>query len=118
MATINNETGAIGITEDVIAKIAGRSAVQCYGIVGMAAKKASDGIVELLNQENYTRGIKISNTPEGGVVIDMFVIVEYGISLFAVAQSAIDSVKYNVESLTGLKVEKVNVTIEGIRVNP
>ena len=117
MATLNTEIGAIAINEDVIAKIAGKCAVECYGVVGMAAKKASDGLVELLNQENYTRGIKVSTTAEGKLVIDMYVIVEYGISLYAVAESAIDSIKYSVESFTGLDVERVNVTIEGIRVN-
>jgi uncharacterized alkaline shock family protein YloU len=50
------------------------------------------------------------------LVIDMYTIVEYGISIFAVTSSAIDTVKYNVENLTGLKVSKVNVTVEGIRV--
>jgi len=117
MATLNNEAGIIAINEDVIAKIAGKCAVECYGIVGMAAKKASDGLVELLNQENYTRGIKVTTLPEGGLVIDLYVIVEYGISLYAVAESAIDSIKYSVESFTGLTVDRVNVTIEGIRVN-
>jgi len=117
MAKLNNETGAIAIPEDVIAKIAGRSATQCYGIVGMAAKKASDGLVELLNQENYTKGIQVALTEDGHLTINMYVIVEYGISLFAAAEAAIDTVKYQVESLTGLIVDRVNVTIEGIRVN-
>ncbi len=117
MAQMNNDTGVIAIPEDVIAKIAGRSATQCYGIVGMAAKKASDGLVELLNQENYTRGIQVSVDENSHLTINMYVIVEYGISLFAAAEAAIDTVKYQVESLTGLTVDCVNVTIEGIRVN-
>ena len=116
MATLTNEMGTIQIADDVIAKIAGRSAESCYGIVGMAAKKASDGLVELLNRENFTRGIRVSTT-DNELVIDMFVIVEFGISIFAVSSSAIDTVKYNVENQTGLKVSKVNVTVEGIRVN-
>ena len=116
MATLTNEMGTIQIADDVIAKIAGRSAESCYGIVGMAAKKASDGLVELLNRENFTRGIRVSTT-DNELVIDRFVIVEYGISIFAVSSSAIDTVKYNVENQTGLKVSKVNVTVEGIRVN-
>ena len=116
MATLTNEMGTIQISDDVIAKIAGRSAEGCYGIVGMAAKKASDGLVELLNRENFTRGIRVSSSGEE-LIIDMYVIVEYGISIFAVSSSAIDTVKYNVENQTGLKVSKVNVTVEGIRVN-
>ena len=115
MLAMTNELGSISILDEVVAKIAGRSIEQCYGIVGMAAKKATDGIVELLNRENYTRGIVVNNT-DGALVIDMYVIVEYGTSIVTVAESAIQTVKYNVENYTGLTVDKVNVIVEGIRI--
>ena len=49
-------------------------------------------------------------------MIDLFVIVEYGVSIFAVTSSAMDTVRYDVETQTGLKVSKVNIKVEGIRV--
>jgi uncharacterized alkaline shock family protein YloU len=70
MAVINNELGAIHINADVIAMLVGKSAEQCYGIVGMAAKRATDGLAELLNWENITRGVKIKDEPDG-IVIDV-----------------------------------------------
>lgn len=115
MIAMTNELGSINILEDVVAKIAGRSIEQCYGIVGMAAKKATDGIVEMLNRENYARGIILTNN-DGALVIDMYVIVEYGTSIVTVAESAMQTVKYNVETYTGLTVDKVNVIVEGIRI--
>lgn len=115
MVSLTTDLGTISYSEDIIAKIAGRSAESCYGIVGMSTKKATDGLAELLNWENYAKGIKVS-TNEGKITIDMYVMVEYEVSIMAVASSAIDAVKYNVENYTGLTVDKVNIIIEGIRV--
>jgi uncharacterized alkaline shock family protein YloU len=115
MGGIKNELGTISISNEVVAIIAGHSAEQCYGIVGMASKSASDGISQLLNLENYSKGVKVRSY-EDEIEIDLFVKVIYGVSINAVAQTAIDTIKYNVERDTGLKVRKVNVTIESVKV--
>lgn len=114
-AKITNPLGALVISDDVIATLAGVAAIECYGIVGMASKRATDGIVELLGRENLSKGVKIRTQGED-VFIDLFIIVEYGISIAAVAQTVIETVKYKVEHFTGLNVEKVNITIESVRV--
>jgi len=112
---LNNALGAVYITDDVISSLAGLCTVGCYGIVGMAAKRATDGIVELLGLDNLSRGVKV-NTNGDEAVIDLFIIVEYGISIAQVARNIIDTVRYQVESQTGVKVPKVNVMVEGVRV--
>ncbi|NLI59981.1 MAG: Asp23/Gls24 family envelope stress response protein [Clostridiales bacterium] len=103
------------IADEVIATLAGVSAIECYGIVGMASKRATDGIVELLGRENLSKGVKVYTQGED-IIIDLFVIVEYGISIAAVAENIIDTVKYKVENFTGMNVNKVNVAVEGVRV--
>ena len=110
-----NSLGEIVVTDEVISILAGISAIECYGIVGMAAKRATDGLVEFLGKENLSRGVKI-HTDGDQLVIDLFIIVEYGISIITVAKNVIDKVKYTIESLTGMHVDKVNVTVEGVRV--
>ncbi len=115
MSAIKNELGTISISNDVIAIIAGHSLEECYGIVGMASKRATDGISQLFNLENYSKGIVVHKN-ETTVDIDIFVKVIYGVSINAVAQSAKDTVRYNVEHSTGLKVGKVNVTVESVKV--
>ena len=109
-----NSLGEIIISDDVLAVLAGITAIGCYGIVGMASKRATDGIVELLGLDNLSRGVKVY-TQDNEVIIDLFIIVEYGISIAAVAKNVIDTVKYNVENLTGTTVKKVNITVEGVR---
>lgn len=110
-----NALGEIVIADEVIATLAGISAMECYGIVGMASKRATDGLVELLGRENLSRGVKVY-THDDQITIDLYVIVEYGISIAAVARNIIETVKYNVENFTGMNVNRVNVMVEGVRV--
>ena len=107
--------GLVSVNEEVILKVAGYAALECYGIVGMASKRTTDGIVQMLGIENLGRGVKVQITNDR-VDVDLYIIVEYGISISAVAATLIDTVKYKVEHLTGVKVNKVNVSVEDIRV--
>ena len=112
---IKNDLGLITINEDVKLKVAGYAALECYGIVGMASKRTTDGLVQLIGKENLGRGVRIRPSADS-VDVDLFIIVESGISISAVASTIIDTVKYKVEHLTGIKVGKVNVSVEDIRV--
>jgi len=111
----SNSLGEIVVSEEVIATLAGISAIECYGIVGMASKRATDGLVELLGYDNLSKGVKVYSH-ENGVVINLYIIVEYGISISAVGKNVIETVKYKVENIAGINVNKVDITVEGIRV--
>jgi len=112
---INNELGSININEEVIAMIAGAAANEAYGIVGMAAQTTKNGITSILRIENLSKGVKVQLVDEE-IIIDLYVIIQFGTKISVVAKNTIDSVKYNVETQTGLKVSKVNLNIEGIKV--
>lgn len=111
----DSDFGMVSIDDGVIATIAGLSAMECYGIVGMASKNATEGFFELVKWENLSKGVKVY-TKENNIVIDLHVILQYGVKISVVANNIIEKVKYNVENLTGLKVEKINVYVQGIRV--
>ncbi|MGI6004752.1 MAG: Asp23/Gls24 family envelope stress response protein [Christensenellales bacterium] len=112
---IKNDLGTIAFYDAAIAMLAGLAVVECYGVVGMAATRATDGLSELLKRENISRGVKVT-TQGDQVAIDLYVIVEYGTSITAVSSSVIDTVKYKVESLMGISVARVNVHVQGVRV--
>ena len=113
---INNEMGAILIDADVIAKYAGTVAVECFGIVGMAAISMKDGLVKLLKKESLSHGINVVVTEANKLQIDFHVIVIYGVNIRVVADNLIENVKYKVEQFTGCEVEKINIFVEGVRV--
>ncbi len=112
---IKNDIGTIYITEDVMLKVAGYAALECYGIVAMSSKRATDGLVEWLGRENLAKGVQIRNVDDA-LDVELFIIVEYGISIAEVCKTIVDTVRYKLESMTGVTVRKVSVTVEGIRV--
>ena len=113
-AIINSELGSIVIDNSVIANIAGISAMESYGIVGMASKNAADGIFELLKFENLSKGIKV-NTENNQINIELHVVLEYGVKISVVGQNIIERVKFNIENLAGLTIDNIEVLVEGIR---
>ena len=112
---ISNPQGDVMIRTDVIAKYAGSMAVECFGIVGMASVSMKDGLVHLLKKDSITRGINVS-LEDNELTIDFHVIVSYGVSILAVYNNLTDSVKYHVVEFTGIRVKKINMYVEGVRV--
>jgi uncharacterized alkaline shock family protein YloU len=113
---IKNDYGTITIENEVIARVAGLAAMDCYGVVGMAAKNVKDGIVQLLRRESLTKGIQFSGDQEA-LAFDLHIIVEYGTNISAIAETLMETVKYKVEETIGLHVGRVNIFVEGVRVN-
>ncbi|ERT56234.1 putative alkaline shock family protein YloU [Peptoniphilus koenoeneniae] len=114
-AVINREMGSIIIENNVLASIAGMSAMESYGIVGMASKNATDGLLELLRFENISKGIKVI-TDDDKLVIELHVVLEYGVRISTVGQNIIDNVKFRIKELTNLEPDQVSVIVEGIRI--
>lgn len=112
---LNNKYGSINIDESVLESIAGLSAMESYGLVGMSNRKTTDGLVELLKKENLSKGVKV-HTDGDKIVVDLYIVVQFGTKISVVANNIIDKVKYNIENLTGLKVERVNINVQGVRV--
>ena len=112
---ISTDLGIITVDPEVVAKYAGTVAVECFGIVGMAAVNVKDGLVHLLKKESLTHGINVQ-IKDNRISVDFHVIVSYGVSISTVADNLIENVKYKVEEFTGMPVEKINIFVEGVRV--
>lgn len=112
---LKNELGSINIRKDVISQIAGASAIECYGLVGMVSFGHTGDIVRLLKRDQLSKGVKIEET-EDGVIITLGIVVQFSTKISVVAENIISQVKYNVERLAGVKVKQVNINIESVRV--
>ncbi|MBE5922675.1 MAG: Asp23/Gls24 family envelope stress response protein [Lachnospiraceae bacterium] len=113
---VNTNLGEISIGTNVIAKYAGTTAVECFGIVGMSVVSARDGLVKLLKRDSLTKGVNVIVDADNEIILDFHVIVAYGISISTIAENLISNVKYAVENHTGLTVKKINIFVEGVRV--
>ena len=111
---VSNDMGEVLINENVVAKLAGVSAMECYGLVGMVSKNTTTGLIKLLKNEHLNKGVEVE-TFDDGIVIDLFVIIQFGTKISVVAENIINQVKFNVEKQTGLEVKKVNLNIEGVK---
>lgn len=114
-ATMNTNLGDVLIENEVLAKYAGSAAVECFGVVGMAAVNVKDGFAKLLRKESLSRGVNIS-VNNNKITVDFHIIVSYGVSISAVADNLVSNVRYKIEEFSGLSVEKINIYVEGVRV--
>jgi len=108
-------TGQIEISTLAIARIASHVVLQSYGIVGMAAPNLASDLAWTLTRDP-NRGIEVS-VQDGQINIDLYIIIEYGTRISAVATSVINAVRFNLERVTGMKVTQVSVHVQGIRVS-
>lgn len=112
---VNTDIGNIQIDREVITDYAGYATMESSGVVGMASLNVKDGVIKLLKIENASRGVNVK-IHENSVSIKVHIIVAYGVSIRAVAQNVIENVSKRVEINTGLKVDKICVMVDGVKV--
>ncbi len=111
----STEFGEVEISLDAIASLVGGTINECYGIVGMASQKLlKDGWAELLKRENYSRGV-IVRQDGNSLILDIYVIALQGIKLSEVMLAAQQRVSYVLEKTLEVKVEAVNLFVQGVR---
>lgn len=111
----NKVTGDLIVSEDVLADVAGNAALQCYGVVGMAAPNAADGLAKILPQSRLRRGIVVS-VDEEGTAVDLYVILEHGVNINVVSTNLVDQVTFALKEFVQTPLKGVNVHVQGIKV--
>lgn len=112
--SVVNDIGAIKITDEVVAIIAGIAAMEVQGVTSMSGGIAG-GIAEALGRKNLAKGVKVE-VGEKEAAIDLFIIVDYGYRIPEVAWSIQEKVKRAVEEMTGLEVIEVNIHVQGVNI--
>lgn len=109
----STDNEGVKISNDVIAVIAGVAVSEVQGVASMSGGFAG-GISEVLSgKKNLAKGIKVE-AGEKEAKIDVNIVVEYGTRIPDVAFEIQNRVKKAVENMTGLKVEEVNVHVQGV----
>jgi uncharacterized alkaline shock family protein YloU len=111
----NNPLGNIYVSYRAISTVAYQSALQSYGVVGLAAKNLAEGLAQVLVKDPAL-GVDVHFDGKA-ILIDLYVIVEYGTRIKSVASSVSDNVRYQVEKVFGLPVSQVNVHVRGLRIS-
>ncbi len=110
----NEIAGDLIVSEDVIADVAGHAALECYGVVGMAAPNAVDGLAKILPQSRLRRGILVS-IEEEGTCVSLYVILEHGVNINVVSTNLVEQVSFALKEFVP-NLAGVNVHVQGIKV--
>lgn len=113
--TEETRLGRVDISPTAVAGLASQAVMECYGVVGMASKGLTSELVEIL-QRDSRRGVEV-RLEDDKIIIDLYVVIEYGTRISTVAHNIMSSVKFNVEKALGVPVAKVNVHVQGLRVS-
>jgi uncharacterized alkaline shock family protein YloU len=108
--------GKIEVSPTAIASLASQAVLECYGVVGMATKDLASGIVEILQPASHRRGVDIQINQDR-ILVDLYVVIEYGTPIATVARNIQSVVKYSVERALSVPVATVNVHVQDLRVS-
>lgn len=114
---VNKKTnlGQIKVSDDAIAVLAGSTVCECYGVVGVTSKDyVKDSLNYLLKKENYAKGVLVS-VKDNSLVIDLYIILSFGVKISEVTNEIQKRVKYTVENTLNMDVKAVNVYVEGVK---
>ena len=113
---LDKRPGKIEVSPSAIATAASRVVLECYGVVGIADRRLKHGKAELLDDSVYSRGVIVSI--EGGeVVVDVYIVVEYGTRISEVANNVISAIRDSLQRMLGSAVIRVKVNIQGLRIS-
>ena len=115
MVKFENHLGTISISQDYFANLVGKAASDCYGVCGMSEHNPVLNIRNRFSKkDNNDSGVRVRSVG-GGLIIDLHIIVTYGVNIAAIVKSIVNNVRYHVETATGFTVAKVNVFVDGMK---
>ncbi len=109
--------GRVKVSPLAIASLASQAVLECYGVVGMVNKDLASGIVQILQPASHRRGVEVQIVNDH-IVVDLYVVIEYGTRIATVAQMIQSTVEYTLEKALGVPVAAVNVHVQDLRVSP
>ena len=111
----NTVPGNLHVANDVLADMVGNAALECYGVVGMAAPNAVDGIAKILPNSRLRRGVVVSST-DSGVHVDLYVVIEYGTNINTVSRNLIEQVTFALSEYAKVPIDGIDVLVQGVKV--
>ncbi len=110
----SNIYGNIVVSDEAVALVIKKVAVECYGVSELVSRRLSDSVLMLFNKEPVSKGIKLV-TLDNRIFIDIYCLIADGVNVDAVVASLKSSIIYHVEHFTGMRVKQVDVHVVGMR---
>ena len=115
MIRLENHLGNIEISQSYFAGLIGNAVTSCFGVVGMCKTGPKQNLRRLFSKEpRLDEGVRVS-VENKRLIIELHIIVVYGMNISAITKSIVNKVRFTVESATGLEVKRVNVFVDGMK---
>jgi len=114
LISIENQYGTVEISQEYFSNLVGKAASECFGVVGMVSSPAQGLRAAIRGKKTPDEGVRV-RTSGGGLIVDLHIVVIYGMNIAAVTRSIVNRVRYTVEQATGLEVAKVNVFVDAMK---
>ncbi len=113
---LENRFGHIEISQEYFSNLIGNAASSCFGVSEMVASDVAQGFRFLIQRkrDSLNKGVKV-RTAGGQLIVDLHIVVAYGLNITETVKSIVSKVRYVVEEATGLQVKKVNVFVDGMK---
>lgn len=116
MIRIENHLGVTELHQHYFSDLIGQTVTSCFGVAGMANSGATQNIRQFLFRKNNYIDKGVSVSADGSeLIIDLHIIITYGVNIQAIVDSITNKVRYTVEQATRLTVKKVNVFVDGMK---
>ncbi|MDR0899458.1 MAG: Asp23/Gls24 family envelope stress response protein [Lactobacillaceae bacterium] len=112
--SMKTNNGNLSIDDDVVVTVIGVAATESFGVVGMVSKTLTSTAFEILNRQDFSKGITIQHDGDM-LIVDVHIVVSSGVKLTEVAKTVQKQVSYALEKNLGITMKKVNVYIDGVR---
>lgn len=109
-----NSLGDIRINHSVVASIVRLAALEVTGVSAVGGGFV-DGIAEMFSKKGDERGVRVEEDEAGDYLIEIRVILRFGVELAAVATQIQERISEQIEKMTSKNVARVNVVIDGVR---
>jgi uncharacterized alkaline shock family protein YloU len=114
MIRFENPLGRVEISQNYFAELVGHAAQGCFGVVGMVASGASQGLRTMTGAQLPDKGVHV-RIEDGSLRVELHIEIAYGLNISAIVRSIISEVRYAVEQATGLHVSRVDVFVDAMR---
>lgn len=114
MITLQAPLGTISMTADYFAELVSQAAHRCYGVAGMATRNPSDDLKSLVfGHDMPDKGVRVTQSNDE-LTIELHIKVGYGLNIATIVKSITHKVKHEVEKATGLRVARIEVSVDDI----
>ena len=115
MISYETRIGKITLSNSYFSKLIGRAVTSCFGVVGMVPRGSKQRLLGFVSKKDRLDTGVVVRGDFSSIVVDLHIVVSYGMNINAIAKSIVNKVQYTVTSATGIKVKKVTVKVDGIK---